>query len=389
MFQSFSSYYLLRNIVGMILLLGSLGRTEAIPQSALQKLLAEGWPLKQKLRPPAFPLVVKDPTNNIWLPADCLTDAWPIHWTGTIKAIAGMIRVDGRVYRWCGMPGASVPPAEQVGSWVLPTRTRFQFVAGGVELTVVFYSPALPDTFPALSCPLSFIVAEVKSQDSRPHRVALYVDISGEWASNNSEDFILWQGGRTKEGWSFFLFQRETQRLLQEERDYPAWGEVFWAGVDTDLEWEASSHSLRQRFVEGGSLHRLVDPHQPRRIREDWPVFAFVKNFRKVKEKGRSVVFALGHLRTPGVIFRGEPLSPWWCRWAKSPEELLSKALHQMETWVEKSVRLDQDLRERAQRVEVDGYEDLLSLAYRQVLGSGELVSAPGHPLPYFFCQRD
>lgn len=372
----------------MILIIGSLGRMEAIPPSSLQRLLEEGWPLEQKLRPPAFPLVVKDPTNNVWLPADRLTDAWPVHWTGAIKAIAGLIRIDNQVYRWCGMPGAPLPSVEQIGSWVLPTRTRFQTVAGGVKLTVVFYSPALPDSFPALSCPFSFIVAEVKSQDGKPHRVALYVDISGEWASNNAEDRILWQSGKTKEGWPFFLFQRENQRLLQEERDYPAWGKVFWAGVDFDLEWEAGPHSLRQHFVEGGSLARRVDLRQPRRIREDWPVFAFVKNFGEVKERGQSVVFALGHLRTPGVSFRGEPLPPWWYRWAKSPEELLSKALQQIGTWVKKSVKLDQDLREKAQKVKVDGYEDLLSLAYRQVLGSGELVSAPGYPLPYFFIKE-
>ena len=46
-------------------------------------------------RPPAVPLVTHDPYFSIWSPADRLTVAWPVHWTGATHSLASMIRVDG------------------------------------------------------------------------------------------------------------------------------------------------------------------------------------------------------------------------------------------------------------------------------------------------------
>jgi len=54
---------------------------------------------------PAIPLIVKDPYLNVWQMSDNLCEDWARHWTGGIKAIAGMIKVDGKPYKFMGLAG--------------------------------------------------------------------------------------------------------------------------------------------------------------------------------------------------------------------------------------------------------------------------------------------
>ena len=43
-----------------------------------------------------------DPYFSCWSFADHLYDDWPKHWTGRTFGMCGLIRVDGKVYRWMG-----------------------------------------------------------------------------------------------------------------------------------------------------------------------------------------------------------------------------------------------------------------------------------------------
>ncbi len=71
-------------------------------------------------RPPAVPLVVHDPYFSIWSPSDKLAESWPRHWTGTIHALCGMVRIDGKTYRIMGAKPGRLPAMEQVGLRALP-----------------------------------------------------------------------------------------------------------------------------------------------------------------------------------------------------------------------------------------------------------------------------
>ncbi|NLI35552.1 MAG: DUF4965 domain-containing protein [Bacteroidales bacterium] len=55
-----------------------------------------------KLRLPSVPLLVSDPYFSIWSPYDRLSDGSTKHWTDAEKPLSGILRVDGKSYRFMG-----------------------------------------------------------------------------------------------------------------------------------------------------------------------------------------------------------------------------------------------------------------------------------------------
>src|SRR5436309_15935289 len=100
---------------------------------AFQITLAAAEDNLSPLRPPAVPLVTHDPYFSIWSPADKLTDADTVHWTGKPHRLTSLIRIDGKTYRLMGANPANVPALPQTNLEVLPTRTIYTFESEGVQ----------------------------------------------------------------------------------------------------------------------------------------------------------------------------------------------------------------------------------------------------------------
>ena len=54
------------------------------------------------LRLPSVPLFVNDPYFSLWSPFDKLNDGTTRHWSDAEKAMDGLLRVDGKAYRFMG-----------------------------------------------------------------------------------------------------------------------------------------------------------------------------------------------------------------------------------------------------------------------------------------------
>ena len=80
------------------------------------------------LRLPSVPIVVNDPYFSIWSPYDRLTDGPTRHWTDAQKAIDGLLRVDGKTYRFMGVEKPyilkSILPMADEGAWTAKTSRK-------------------------------------------------------------------------------------------------------------------------------------------------------------------------------------------------------------------------------------------------------------------------
>src|SRR5690606_33780428 len=87
---------------------------------------------------------------------------------------------------------------EQVSRELTPLRTIYRFAAGGVELTLSFTSPLLPDDLELLGRPVSYVDMAVRSTDGNDHAVSLYFDWGANWAVGEAETELTW--GRHRAG---------------------------------------------------------------------------------------------------------------------------------------------------------------------------------------------
>ena len=85
-------------------------------------------PYKQtNLRLPSVPLLVNDPYFSFWSPYDNLYDGTTKHWDDQQKAMDGLLRVDGKLYRFMGKQHSSrllsIAPMGNKGGYTAKVRT--------------------------------------------------------------------------------------------------------------------------------------------------------------------------------------------------------------------------------------------------------------------------
>ena len=184
-------------------------------------ILNKSYKLYQKIDIlPAVPLVVKNPYLSTWMSARELPGSWTTFWTGAIKGMAGLVRVNGQTYEFMGNPNqdpiGTTLRAKQTGLKVTPTQSIFTLTAGPVELTVNFFTPIDPTDLKRLSLPASYIAISARSLDKENHQVQVYVDLSAEWTSGESKDVAEWELHNIGTNIVNLNMRLKTPRVLQE-----------------------------------------------------------------------------------------------------------------------------------------------------------------------------
>ncbi|WP_377267171.1 glutaminase domain-containing protein [Peterkaempfera sp. SMS 1(5)a] len=341
------------------------------------------------IRPPAVPLAVRSPYLSTWMPADNLAGTWPSFWTGRTTAMTGLARIDGVPFLFLGapnIPGQVLRGMVQRSLTVTATRSQYLFEAGGVQLTLTFLSPVEPGDLRRQSMPLSYVTAEVRSADGHAHDVALYLDISGEWAHANAGTRIRWaqeqHTGPGSTSLTSLSFTPDAPRELGEDGDMATWGTVVWSATDRPgLTWQIGADAeVRTTALKDGRLADTADTRQPRPINDSWPVFAFHADLGNVHGTAETLVLSVGHVREPAVSYLGTPLPPLWKSHWPTWQQMTAYFHADADAAKARTAALDRKVKAQATAAGGAKYAALCALALRQAYAGTELVSRDGAP---------
>ncbi len=328
-------------------------------------------------RPPAVPLVTHNPYLSVWSPHDRLTDGWPTHWSGAVQAIAGLVRIDGTTYRWCGPAPASAAALEQRSLTVTPTRTTYAFAGGGIELDVTFLSPVFADDPMVASFAASYLTCTARSADGKSHEVTLYVDCSAEWAVHEPTQEVTWNRGERDET-QFLRVGTTSQAVLARcgDRTRIDWG---WFTITAAKEERttmavAEADVARNAFASAGSLAVQAAGEtdaKPRAAGDRWPVLATRVQLGSVTPdaKGESTLM-LAYDERECVEFMGTKLRPYWTHDEAEFGGTLTLAWRWHDEMVKRAAMFDERLRTALDERCGPELAKVCALAYRQIMAA-------------------
>lgn len=337
-------------------------------------------------RPPAVPLVTHDPYFSVWQFANTLTEDWSRHWTGAIQAMCGMIRVDGKTYRFAGPEPRSAEPMRQRSVEVHPTRTEYLFEAGGIEVRLTFISPLLADDMDLASRPVTYVTFDVRAIDRKPHSVAIYYDVTAEWATTSPRQLVEWSKHHLEDLHVLKVGTQE-QPVLEKSGDNLRidWGHLYLAyGSDVSHDGAiCGDRTARETFSSTGLLMDQLDLRMPREVRDDYPVLACTFDLGAVEETV-SRHLLLGYDDEFSVEYFGQKLKPYWRRDGATAFEMVSRAERDFEHIAERCRNFDRDLTRQLESACGAKYAQLAALAYRQCIAAHKIVAGPsGEPLMF------
>ena len=371
------------------------------------------------LRPPSVPLVACDPYFSIWSPADKLTDAGTVHWTGKPHRLTSLVRIDGKVFRLMGNEPAELPALRQTECLVTPTSTRYLFEGEGIELGIQFLTPALPESLDLLSSPLTYVVFGMKGHDGQQHQVSVYFDAAGEIAVNKPAQEIVWSkeaiadvqhpaGAKGKfklsslrkvkakaqlegpiEQLTVLKLGSKDQSVLQKKGDDLRidWGYFYVAAAANPATRQtiASAASSRQAFIQNGSLPEVLDTRQPRPANDETPVAATTFDFGSFGNAGptpRVLILAYDDLYS--IQYFKTNLRPFWRRHGWQAADLLRAAAHDYNLLIDQCAAFDAELMNDLRNAGGQKYAEICALAYRQCFAANKIVAdAQGQPLMF------
>jgi hypothetical protein len=338
------------------------------------------------LRPPATPLAVRSMYLSTWLAGDNLPGTWPTFWNGHVTAMTGIVRVDNVPYVFCGAPGGGYALAAQQSLTVTSTTSTFVIKAGGVNLTITFFSPVDPLNLRRQSIPMSYVTVSAAANDGGSHPVSLYMDVSGEWAHGDVGHGVTW-AQQVLSGMQALTIQPASPGVLSEFGDQASWGTVIWATDNVSgVTWQTGADTVVRANGAAGSLPNTNDTVQPRAINDNWPVLGLNRNLGTVTSAGSAqTVFVIGHARTPAVSYLGANLNPWWTTYFSTWQAMLPWFRADLPLALAVCGVTDRSINAWASQAVGGGtvgaqYAAICALALRQAFAGTELVNHNGTP---------
>jgi hypothetical protein len=326
------------------------------------------------------PLIAHNPYFSVWSDTDKLTDSNTVHWTGKHQPIHGLVRIDGKPYRFMGSDPEDVPAMEQTGLRVTPTHTIYDFTAVGVKLTVTFFTPALPHDLDVLSRPVTYLTLTASSDD--PHQVVALIDVDPVIAVNAPDEPVTW--GRSHAGNLTVLnVGSRDQRVLNRPGDDLRidWGYFHLAVPDDQNAELAAAPNALDEFISTGTLPSSDDMEMPRMPRAGAAHLAAMLPFGTLTAPvTRHLLVA--YTEDFNIEFLNRRLHPYWQRNGQSVQDMLAAAEHDYPDLEKRASAFDRELTADLERAGGPAYTQLATLAYRQTLAAhGFAADFDGTPM--------
>ena len=332
-------------------------------------------------RPPAVPLIAHDPFFSVWSFNGKLTDGWTRHWTGAVQGLCGLVRIDGKTYRWAGSPGGEIPALNQTECRVESTSTHYTFEGGGARLHVTFVSPTLPEDLVALSSPVAYIRFKYEPVDKVSHKVQVYMDVTGEWVVDKSNQRVQW--GRVKiAGVEALRIGSQAQDVLNRSGDDHRidWGHLYVIPPTGAKLAVGGDVACRSGFAKDGTLPDSDDLNMPRPANRDWPVVASAMEI----SAGNDHQIVLAYDDIDSLEWMRRPVPSYAKAKLGSFEAVLKNALLKDRQYLAAAEELDRMVRQEAEEKGGREYADLAVLSYRQAFAAHKIVAdIDGEPMMF------
>ncbi|MDQ0720075.1 hypothetical protein QF049_001336 [Paenibacillus sp. W4I10] len=338
-----------------------------------------------EFRPPSVPLVTVDPYFSVWSAANHLYEDHTRHWTNKTNGIVGLAVIDGKLRRFMGKVGSEERTAVQepevlvqTNLTVQPVTTRYTFQGEGIELHVQFTTPLLLDDLDLLSRPVTYLNFQVKSIDGASHQVKIYVDVTGEWCVNTSDQHITWERHVIEGQWNVMSMGTVEQLVLQLAGDDTRidWGYMVLA-VPQSSDIQTAIHSVtgREQYARTGQLPIEDDHPQPRAVSDNMPVMAAEIDLGAVRDEPISEYLMLAYDDIHAIEYFQQPLTAYWKRNGLTFQVMLLLAGQQYEEIQQRCDSFNLELMAESQAAGGEKYRDIVALTYRQAIAAHKLVA--------------
>jgi len=336
-------------------------------------------------RPPAVPLITHNPYFSIWSMGDHLTDDNTKHWTGAEQPLTGLVRIDGKSYRFMGARPHEIPALRQSRLEITPTHTRYRFEGAGIDLELTFFTPAFPEDLDVLSRPVTYLSWNIRATDGVGHDVNLYLEADPRIAVNSADQMVTWGRSRARGLTVLNLGSRDQQILNRSGDDLRVdWGYFHLAVADTESAETAQSARAMDDFLENGTLSDMDQMDMPRSPQTGAAHLAVMFPLGQVGAKVVSRHVLVSYTQGLAIEYLGRRLREYWQHDGLPIEQMLEEAERDYPALETRGTRFDTDLTADLERAGGKSYEELAILAYRQTLAAHELeTDVDGTPLMF------
>ena len=341
----------------------------------------------QPFRPPAVPLIAVDPYFSIWSFTDKLTDEGTRHWTNHHHALRGLLRVDGRVFRFIGGPFEELPAMEQVSVVVFPTRTVYTFQTPEIELVLTFLTPMLPEDLDVFSWPVTYVEFALTSRDGLAHETSIYFDMAGRIAIDEERADAVWFRQRQDESEVIGLGTFDQRVLARSGDDVRIdWGYLYLA-LPKSMGGQAVTrchHEARTAFVRGKAFPTEDATNYPCPYFNFWPSLSaeIPVQVKPGATETRYVIAAYDDIYS--LEYYGRKLRPYWRRGDADAGSLLKEAVRRHDEIKRRCEQFDKRVVTELDSVGGPEYARLASLAYRQSCAAHKLAADYDGSFVYF-----